>query len=166
MSRDSPLSFVAVSFHFYVFMHCHHYFWLFMYQEWLVVREEYSYKLCGILCLLQTGGTADTLILESCSRGRSRDCGPGDHWELGAPLSHVSKMCVSVAPSPVGGFWLPSGSWCQPSMALGGQLSSPSLLQRQETANWVIVKFCLSERQEHIILTPTGSLRDYKITGL
>lgn len=76
-------------------MYCHYYFWLFMYQEWLVVREEYSYRLCGILCLLQTGGTPDTLILETCSSVRSRDCSPGGHWELEAAASHVSKMCVS-----------------------------------------------------------------------
>lgn len=82
-------------------MYCHYYFWLFMYQAWLVVREEYSYRLCGILCLLQTGGTADTLILETCSSVRSRDCGPGGHWELEAAASHVSEMCVSVAPSSV-----------------------------------------------------------------
>lgn len=82
LNSEQGLFSLLLSFHFHVVTHCHQYFWLLMYQEWLVVSKEYSYKLCGILCLLQTGDSADILVLEICSSVRSRDCGPGGHREL------------------------------------------------------------------------------------
>lgn len=162
--RDSALFFVTISFHFYVFMHCHRYFWLFMYQEQLAVREEYSYKLCGILCLLQAGGTADTLTLETRSRARSRDCGPRGHWELGAAVSHLSETCVCSTFPSVGmlaSIRLPLSA----QRGTGRTAEEPEPFAKAGDSKLGDLKFCLSKRQGHIISKPIGYLQEYKVTG-
>lgn len=83
-----------------------------MYQKWLVVREEYSYKLCGILCLLQSGGTADTVILETQEQQSQswRSLGAGSCCLLCEQDVCVSStfLCVRMLVS----VRLPAAAWC------------------------------------------------------